>query len=66
MGMRIPIPMHISTSDHTHTSLSSVLEAHLYTTPAPHTCAIKLLLGHQEEHWAYKKLSDEVLAWLSL
>jgi len=28
--------------------------------------ALTLLVGHQEEHLAYKKLSDEVLAWISL
>jgi len=28
--------------------------------------ALTLLLGHQEEHPAYKKLSDEVLVWLSV
>jgi len=29
--------------------------------------ALTLLVGHKEEHLAYKKiLSDEVLAWLSL
>jgi len=27
--------------------------------------ALTLLVGHQEEHLAYKKLSDEVLKWLS-
>jgi len=27
--------------------------------------ALTLLVGHQEEHLARKKLSDEVLAWLS-
>jgi len=27
--------------------------------------ALTLLVGHQEEHSACKKLSDEVLAWLS-
>jgi len=26
---------------------------------------LTLLVGHQEEHPACKKLSDEVLAWLS-
>jgi len=26
--------------------------------------ALTLLVGHQEEHPACKKLSDEVLAWL--
>ena len=28
--------------------------------------ALKLLVGRQEEHLACKKLSDEMLAWLSL
>jgi len=28
--------------------------------------ALTLLVGHQEEHPACKKLSDEVLAWLSV
>jgi len=28
--------------------------------------ALTLLVGHQEEHLACKKLSDEVLAWLSV
>jgi len=28
--------------------------------------ALTLLIGHQEEHSACKKLSDEVLAWLSV
>jgi len=28
--------------------------------------ALTLLVGHQEEHLALKKLSDEVLAWLSV
>jgi len=28
--------------------------------------ALTLLIGHQEEHPACKKLSDEVLAWLSV
>jgi len=28
--------------------------------------ALTLLVGHQEEHSACKKLSDEVLAWLSV
>jgi len=28
--------------------------------------ALTLLVGHQEEHRAWKKLSDEVLAWLSV
>ena len=28
--------------------------------------ALTLLVGHLEEHPAYKKLSDEVLAWLSV
>jgi len=28
--------------------------------------ALTLLAGRQEEHPAYKKLSDEVLAWLFL
>jgi len=28
--------------------------------------ALILLVGHQEEHLACKKLSDEVLAWLSV
>jgi len=28
--------------------------------------ALTLLFGHQEEHPARKKLSDEVLAWLSV
>jgi len=27
--------------------------------------ALTLLVGHQEEHPACKKLNDEVLAWLS-
>jgi len=27
---------------------------------------LTLLVGHQEEHLACKKLSDEVLAWLSV
>jgi len=27
--------------------------------------ALTLLVGHQKEHPAYKKLSDEVLKWLS-
>jgi len=27
---------------------------------------LKLLVGHQEEHSASKKLSDEVLVWLSV
>jgi len=27
--------------------------------------ALMLLVGRQEVHWACKKLSDEVLAWLS-
>jgi len=26
--------------------------------------ALTLLIGHQEEHLTYKKLSDEVLVWL--
>jgi len=29
-------------------------------------CALKLLVGRQEEQPACKKLSDEVLAWLSV
>ena len=28
--------------------------------------ALTLLAGHQEEHPAYKKLSDDVLLWLSV
>jgi len=28
--------------------------------------ALTLLVGHQEEHPTYKRLSDEVLAWLSV
>jgi len=28
--------------------------------------ALKLLVGRQEEHPAYKKMSGEVLAWLSV
>jgi len=28
--------------------------------------ALTLLVGHQEEQLAWKKLSDEVLAWLSV
>jgi len=28
--------------------------------------ALTLLVGHQEEHPARKKLSDEVLVWLSV
>jgi len=28
--------------------------------------ALTLLFGHQEEHPACKKLSDEVLAWLAV
>ena len=28
--------------------------------------ALTLLVGHQQEHPAYKNLSDEVLAWLSV
>jgi len=28
--------------------------------------ALMLLVGHQEEHPACKKLTDEVLAWLSV
>ena len=28
--------------------------------------ALTLLVGHQEEHPACKKLSDEVLVWLSV
>jgi len=28
--------------------------------------ALMLLVGHQEEHPACKKLTDEVLAWLSI
>ena len=28
--------------------------------------ALTLLIGHEEEYWACKKLSDEVLAWLSV
>jgi len=28
--------------------------------------ALTLLVGHQEEHAACKKLSDDVLAWLSV
>jgi len=28
--------------------------------------ALMLLVGHQEEHPASKKLSDELLAWLSV
>jgi len=28
--------------------------------------ALTLLDGHQKDHLAFKKLSDEVLAWLSL
>jgi len=28
--------------------------------------ALALLVGHQEEHLACKKLSDEVLVWLSV
>jgi len=28
--------------------------------------ALTLLAGHQEEHPACKKMSDEVLAWLSV
>jgi len=28
--------------------------------------ALTLLIGHQEEHVACKKLSDKVLAWLSV
>jgi len=28
--------------------------------------ALKLLVGHQKQHLACKKLSDEVLAWLSV
>ena len=28
--------------------------------------ASTLLVGHQEEHPAYKKLSDDVLAWSSV
>jgi len=28
--------------------------------------ALMLLVGHEEEHPACKKLSDEVLAWLSV
>jgi len=28
--------------------------------------ALTLLVGHQEEHLAFKKLSDEVLLWLSV
>jgi len=27
---------------------------------------LTLLIGHQEEHMACKKLTDEVLAWLSV
>jgi len=29
-------------------------------------CALTLLVGHQEEHPARKKLSNGVLAWLSV
>ena len=32
----------------------------------PAFSALILLVGHQEEHAAYKKLSEEVLAWLSV
>jgi len=28
--------------------------------------ALTLLIGHQQEHLACKKMSDEVLAWLSV
>jgi len=28
--------------------------------------ALTLLVAHQEEHLAHRKLSDEVLAWLSV
>jgi len=33
--------------------------------PVPFT-ALTLLVGDQEEHPAYKKLSSEMLAWLSV
>jgi len=29
-------------------------------------CALTLLVGHQKKHPVCKKLSDEVLAWLSV
>jgi len=36
------------------------------TISPPNLRVDKSLLGHQEEHPACKKLSDEVLAWLSV
>jgi len=38
----------------------------IYFITAVALSALTLLVEHQEEHPAYKKLSHEVLAWLSV
>jgi len=38
----------------------------IHTFTAKSQVALTLLVGHQDEHLACKKLSDEVLAWLSV
>jgi len=68
-------PTTLSASSHHHhhwqlggsnSSRSSSVNYGIYR----HICAffksLTLLVGHQEEHLACKKFSDEVLAWLSV
>jgi len=58
--MMIPVPMrggHLAVIGGYTTE--SVMQMHVFS-------ALTLLVGHQEEHLACKKLSDEVLAWLSV
>jgi len=44
-----------------------MMSTHLmYWTTVCAFSALTLLVGRQEEHPAYKKLSDEVLVWLSV
>jgi len=53
------------TSTHTDT-LITILSAPTATIVAGAFSALTLLVGRQEEHPACKKLSGEVLAWLSV
>jgi len=43
-----------------------ILATDYYAIYALPSSALTLLVGHQEEHLAHRKLSDGVLAWLSV
>ena len=49
-----------------HHSLSDLNLATAFVMCSLYHSALMLLVGWQEEHPAYKNLSDEVLAWLSV